>query len=893
MFPLESRAIPTNPVRVISHFGGLAFFRSLSALALIVLVGSATGLAQSGGTEKPGSKASGKSAPAKAATNPLAGIMPGKPAVPIANQELPAAIPPQAAALSYPLPEVAARSQELGQTLRSLGGQLPSQEQLESMRTALAQLEPELQSKQREADVLLSATPNSLEVREQETYWRGMQTYTAAWQGQLLAWGNSVQAVIQTLQEQESRWDATLQENQGDADLDAVIKIIDSNLSDIRKLRALAKDELQTIVNMQIQTGADIDMAGAVLDRLSQARKQLTGHLLHRDSLPLWQIATRRQVGEIPQNYGSFSDRWIAIKAFFHENSGAMAVIVILLMVSQGLAYRLHVRVMESKAELEPSVVQILSHWFALGLLPPLMFGYLLVPSAPMSLIGLAILISLIPILALLPPFIERRPQLMLYFLVGFSAFTALLTWIPLTAAHRRELHFLSNAVLFAYFVYTLPPFSAARAKDHSYMRRLVLLGLWLAVASIGISLFANLFGYVRLAQFLASASLYSAFIALSGFTAYRVFTSLFLAGIASPIAERIAAVRLHRYPITRWVPRLVAGIGVFIWLTATLDLLSLGESFSDAVTRFLDFHIAGRAAGITLGSVLGFFLILLIGYFAAAVIRFSLREEVLKRFQLSRGLPELISSTLYYVILVLVFLSAVNVGGVELNKFTVLTGAIGVGFGFGLQNIINNFVSGLILQFERPIHIDDILEVDNNTGRVTRIGIRSSTIRSFQGAEVIIPNATLISNKVINWTLSESQRRRELPVGVAYGSDPKIVLNILREAAAKHELVLTKPEPMVYFKGFGDSSLDFELHFWIMQENNWLQITSEVALAVMQKLADAGIEIPFPQRDMHLRSIDSTATGLLPSNQRQEVPSLEGKYESLPPEVGGIRRST
>ena len=145
----------------------------------------------------------------------------------------------------------------------------------------------------------------------------------------------------------------------------------------------------------------------------------------------------------------------------------------------------------------------------------------------------------------------------------------------------------------------------------------------------------------------------------------------------------------------------------------------------------------------------------------------------------MSRGLPELIASIIYYLLMVIVFLAAINAAGIELNKFTVLTGAFGVGIGFGLQNIINNFVSGLILQFERPVHIDDIIEVDNNTGKVTRIGIRSSTIQTFQGAEVIIPNANLISSKVINWTLSESRRRRELPVGVAYGTDPKIVLKI------------------------------------------------------------------------------------------------------------------
>ena len=126
----------------------------------------------------------------------------------------------------------------------------------------------------------------------------------------------------------------------------------------------------------------------------------------------------------------------------------------------------------------------------------------------------------------------------------------------------------------------------------------------------------------------------------------------------------------------------------------------------------------------------------------------------------------------MYYLLLLFVFLSAVNAGGVELNKFTLLTGALGVGFGFGMQNIINNFVSGLILQFERPIHINDVLEVEGYTGKVTRIGVRSSTLQTSQGAEVIIPNANFISGKVVNWTLTESMRRAELPVGVAYGTD-------------------------------------------------------------------------------------------------------------------------
>jgi small-conductance mechanosensitive channel len=413
-------------------------------------------------------------------------------------------------------------------------------------------------------------------------------------------------------------------------------------------------------------------------------------------------------------------------------------------------------------------------------------------------------------------------------------------------------------------------------------------------VFALGISLLADLFGYVKLAHALGLACIYGAFVAICVFTAVRVAILLLTVGLRSPQAERIAAVRMHREGIMRWVPRAFQWAGILIWSLAALDLLGLEDGVRSGLRSLFDFHIMGGSSQATLGGIFGFFVIILVGYGIANAIRFFFREEVLRRFHLSRGLPELIASIIYYLLMLIVVLAAVNAAGIELNKFTVLTGAFGVGIGFGLQNIINNFVSGLILQFKRPIHIDDILEVDNNTGRVSRIGIRSSTIRTFQGAEVIIPNANLISSKVINWTLSESQRRRELPVGVAYGTDPKRVLKILRDAAARHELVLTRPEPMVYFTAFGDSSLNFELHFWVMQENNGLQITSEVALAAMQMFEDAGIEIPFPQRDLHVRSVDPVAAELLQATESHALPSPdEREFESLPENIPRKRHSS
>jgi small-conductance mechanosensitive channel len=455
----------------------------------------------------------------------------------------------------------------------------------------------------------------------------------------------------------------------------------------------------------------------------------------------------------------------------------------------------------------------------------------------------------------------------------------------------RRDIQFFSNVVLFAILAYRVLP-SHTPLLDKKGWGSVMLLGIRAAVVSLGVSLVADLMGYLKLSHFVAVAFVYSTFVAISMVTIVRVSSILLTVGLRSPQAERFAAVRLHRAAIAIWIPRVLRWLGVFVWGMAALDLVGLLEGTRAASGRFLDFQIAGAASGVTFGSLIGFFLILVIGYAIANTVRFFFREEVFRRFHMSRGLPELISSIIYYSLLLVVGLAAINAGGIELNKFTVLTGAFGVGIGFGLQNIINNFVSGLILQFERPIHIDDILEVDTNTGRVTRIGVRSSTIQTFQGAEVIIPNAILISNKVINWTLSESQRRREFPVGVAYGTDPKVVLKILRDAAARHELVLSKPEPMAYFKGFGASSLDFELHFWVMQENNGLLITSEVAMCAMQMLEDAGIEIPFPQSDLHLRSIDPAAAAMLPSTGGNLGVRDDSYRAPAPPELGASRKS-
>ena len=221
-------------------------------------------------------------------------------------------------------------------------------------------------------------------------------------------------------------------------------------------------------------------------------------------------------------------------------------------------------------------------------------------------------------------------------------------------------------------------------------------------------------------------------------------------------------------------------------------------------------------------------------------------------------GVRSAVKRLLHYALFTIGFFIAISMAGIGIQKFALIAGALGVGIGFGLQNIVNNFISGLILLFERPIKLGDVISLEGQWGTVTKIGLRSTVVENFDRAEVIVPNADLISQKVTNWTLTSNISRVILTVGVAYGSNLTRVLSILDTAGKSHPDVLSDPEPNAIFTGFGESSIDFELRVWISDISKRLNIKSELGQEIDSRFREAGISIPFPQRDLHLRSIES-----------------------------------
>jgi len=245
----------------------------------------------------------------------------------------------------------------------------------------------------------------------------------------------------------------------------------------------------------------------------------------------------------------------------------------------------------------------------------------------------------------------------------------------------------------------------------------------------------------------------------------------------------------------------------------------------------------------------------ILVVLLANSVLRRHVVQRLLRRTHLEVGLQFSITKILGYVFVTLGFYVALVVNGIDLSSLAVVAGALGIGVGFGLQNIVANFISGLVLLAERPVAVGDRIEVAGVAGNVTKINLRSTTVVTNDNISIIVPNSDLTSHPVTNWSHGDPRVRVRIPVGVAYGSDVEKLKTALMEVAEADPQVLSEPKPTVYMNGFGDSSLHFELAVWTeAMSRNPRRFRSDLNFAIERKLREFGIEIPFPQRVVHLR---------------------------------------
>jgi len=395
--------------------------------------------------------------------------------------------------------------------------------------------------------------------------------------------------------------------------------------------------------------------------------------------------------------------------------------------------------------------------------------------------------------------------------------------------------------------------------------------GLWFSLASLWtrlallISIFgvgATVFGYTYFAEEAAMVAIIGTIVATLWMALARIVEAIVSSAVYVGRLDGFRMIRANRDVTAKMLSRVIrlAATALFLWSLG--DMTTVWRPIGRVLGRALstDLGLGFVETGVTLGNLFAFFIILWLSWMIARFVSFVLREEVLPRLHVKQGVPFALTTFTRYAIIAIGFIAAISVLGIPLDRLTIVLSALGVGIGFGLQGLVNNVVSGFVLLTERPIRLRDKIEIEGVLGHVSDIGIRASMIRTFDGAEVIVPNGDLISKQVVNWTLSARRQRVTIPVGVAYGTDPNQVLAMLRKVAAANKKVFKDPAPLVLFRGFGESSLDFELRIF-MDPSDVLDVPSAVTVAINEALKEAGIEIPFPQRDLHLRGVPQGLT--------------------------------
>jgi len=408
---------------------------------------------------------------------------------------------------------------------------------------------------------------------------------------------------------------------------------------------------------------------------------------------------------------------------------------------------------------------------------------------------------------------------------------------------------------------------------------RVVGVALRIVLVLFGVALVAECVGLGNLADLIGDGTLRAAYGALFFFALLKVLQSLVAYALVLKPLRLLHLVSRHRWLVRRRLDTTLQIVAILLWAQTTISLTGFAGTVRSVLGNLLGATLSVGAATISFADLVVFGLTLWLSLLLARFVNFVLNEDVYPRVNLARGVPYAISSLVRYAVIFVGFMIALAAAGIELTKLTVIAGGLGVGIGFGLQTVVNNFVSGLILLFERPLQVGDAVELhsENLRGEIRRIGIRASVLRTFDGAEVIVPNGRLISDSVTNWTLSDRRRRLEVPIGVEYGTDAQRVNDLLLEIAKAHSLVLSDPEPTAFFVNFGDSALEFQLRVWIADFDERNRVRSDLATAIQQRLAAEGIGVPFPQSDLHLRSVSPGAASELGSTAGAAAPPAPG----------------
>jgi len=773
------------------------------------------------------------------------------------------AVPPAEAAkpevpVSIPVASIAIEAATLDSFLKSVESELVLPPALEKIIEELPEADAEILAFARRTDKRLEGGYDRGDLDSFGARWRGFAKDFDRWAAALKTRLVSLDEHRTQLIHRSDIWKATAakaDEVRAPAELRAEISQARNSL----KAAALAlRKSRDQALGLQKRVVALQGPVNGGLGKLAQAREEELAHVVRRNDSPLWAIAPA-DLNLARHDFGAaFVDARESIFDYAKRESSLMwthALFIVLVVWVSWMA-----RVWMGRPPLKGTrpMPDVLTHPIAAGMVMGLSATMWIHSESPPRLgwiVALLALPFLVVVLRSLLPTSLLRPVTGLYVLVLLDYGRRVLMDFEIIS---RSMLAAEAAIALAGLILLRRPRRLAEVPRPESLFWVRVLGVWLHLALFGaaISLVGAVFGWTSLADLLLSAVVIGTFVGAVLFTAIRVIEAIAEAATYSGKLDAIRILRNNRRAFLQITSRIARVIGFATWTVSVLGFVALDDLALDTLSTILATPIGYSSLQITFGGIAAFAITLWVSWLLARFISTVLDDEIFTRISLPRGVPFALSKMSHYTVLVLGFIAAIAALGFEVGNLALLLSALGVGIGFGMQSMVNNFISGLILLFERPIKVGDLVSLEQLLGRVTRIGIRSSTVRTFDGADVIVPNGDLISNQVTNWTLADTRRRVTLPVGVKYGTPAARVIELLEKAAHAHPEILEEPAPVGLFMAFGDSALEFELRAWTESADALTIVRSELAVSIQDALAYAGIEVPFPQRDLHLKTV-------------------------------------
>lgn len=630
-----------------------------------------------------------------------------------------------------------------------------------------------------------------------------------------------------------------------------VIKYVD----DLKASKESLSDFSRSVQDIQTQITITENQIGNISDIIAQKEDALVNELWVPESPAIWEVRKDTANLSAESNLFEFVKSNWSIITVFHKNhpdlpnNALMFLIVIFgtILFIKARAKNLYTNYQEELASAEivlqnPLIATLIIGWFF-----TLFFA-----DTPKELNDLISLVMLAPVIFILrkiePNWTWRK---VLIFAITYILFL-IIREIDYNVLSRRLFLLVLDIIAVVSISYLLKHQELYQRINKYWHGSVPLLGYFFRIICM-IAIVGNLFGTVQLAQLLTYVTLgtiitlhvLSACIVLT-----RNFTFLLLMG---PLMKYSNILQEDGKIVLNKMDSFFNLLGSVSMVFIILGFFNARSEALEFVMAMINYELTVGEISLSLGNIIAFVLTIQISMWLSSFIRFVLEKEVFPRAHMKQGLPNTISLMIKFAFVLFGILFAFSAAGIQIDKLAIVMGALGVGIGFGLQNIINNFVSGIILALERPITIGDIIDIPGANGTVKDIGIRASTVRQWDGSDVIVPNGELISNKLTNWTFYDRLRRVKIDVRVPFDTNIEKVSKLLLDTAKEIPEVMKKPAPYLNFAGIGTSAMEITLYCWIKDSGSIFSLGTAIRKAVYKALSDAGYDIPVPKQDLSI----------------------------------------